>query len=122
MGIDLGATNLKWAVVEHEPGSGAVEGAPDAHWAILDRGQAPTRATEGPEAVIGRLVDIGRAALANRPGIVSLGIGVPGLYDPVTGATRFLVNVPGEWAGRPVAVPVSAALGVPVVLVNDARA
>lgn len=122
LGIDLGATNLKWAVVEHEPGSGGVEGAPDARWATLDRGQLPTRAEEGPEAVIGRLVEIGREALGRWPGIASLGIGVPGLYDPATGVTRFLVNVPGEWAGRPVAAPVSAALGVPTVLVNDARA
>ena len=38
----------------------------------------------------------------------SLGIGVPGLYDPVAGATRFLVNMPGDWAGRPVAAPVAA--------------
>jgi glucokinase len=121
LGIDLGATNLKWAVVERAPGPRSGE-EDDAAWATLDRGQIPTRAGEGPDAVIGRLVEIGRAALARRPGIASLGIGVPGLYDPATGATRFLVNVPGDWAGRPVAAPVSAALGLPVVLVNDARA
>ena len=57
-----------------------------------------------------------------RPRIASLGIGVPGLYDPVAGATRFLVNMPGDWAGRPVAAPVAAALGIPVRLINDARA
>ena len=47
---------------------------------------------------------------------------MPGLYDPATGTTRFLVNVPGDWAGRPVAGPVGAALGLPAVLINDARA
>ena len=47
---------------------------------------------------------------------------MPGLYDPATGATRFLVNVPGDWAGRPVARPIAAALGRPVSLINDARA
>jgi glucokinase len=56
------------------------------------------------------------------PGVKSAGIGVPGLYDPATGTTRFLVNVSGEWAGKPVAGPVAAALGAPVHLVNDARA
>jgi glucokinase len=30
--------------------------------------------------------------------------------------------VPGAWAGRPVAAPIAAALGVPAVLINDARA
>ena len=30
--------------------------------------------------------------------------------------------MPGDWAGRPVAPPVAAALGLPVRLINDARA
>jgi glucokinase len=47
---------------------------------------------------------------------------VPGLYDPVAGTTRFLVNLPGAWAGQPVAGPVGAAVGLPAVLINDARA
>ncbi len=51
-----------------------------------------------------------------------MGIGVPGLYDPATGETRFLVNLPGPWAGHPVAGPVTAATGLPTFLVNDARA
>ena len=54
--------------------------------------------------------------------IASVGIGVPGLYDPATGATRFLVNLPGPWAGHPVAGPVAAATGLPTHLINDARA
>ena len=51
-----------------------------------------------------------------------MGIGIPGLYDPVAGTTRFLVNIPGAWAGKPVAGPVGAALGLPAALINDARA
>ncbi len=47
---------------------------------------------------------------------------MPGLYDPVAGATRFLVNMPGDWLDRPVAGPVEAVLGIPVSLINDARA
>jgi glucokinase len=60
--------------------------------------------------------------MAAWPGTSSIGVGVPGLYDPATGATRFLVNVPGAWAGRPVAAPIAEHCGVPVALVNDARA
>ena len=112
LGIDLGVTNLKWATVEHS----------HAEWRTLDRGQVPTEAREGPQAVIERLASIGRMALGRWPGIGSLGLGVPGLYDPVAGTTRFLVNMPGDWAGRPVAGPVEAALGIPVSLINDARA
>ena len=52
----------------------------------------------------------------------SVGIGVPGLYDPIAGSTRFLVNLPGAWAGLPVGGPVGRALGLPAFLINDARA
>jgi glucokinase len=112
LGVDFGATNLKWAVIEHT----------DDGWATLDRGQVPTGATDGSDAVIGRIAAIGATALTQWPGIVTLGIGVPGLYDPVDGSTRFLMNMPGDWAGVPVGPPVAAALGVPVSLINDARA
>ena len=58
---------------------------------------------------------LGREAEAARPGIASVGIGIPGLYDPAGGTVRFLVNLPGPWAGFPVAAPVGAALGVPAI-------
>ncbi len=112
LGIDLGATNLKWAVV----------GCTGAEWSTVDQGQVPTGASEGPEAVIGRLAGIGRERLGSWPGIRTVGIGVPGLYDPVAGTTRFLVNVPGAWADRPVAALLAEALGLPCRLINDARA
>jgi glucokinase len=72
--------------------------------------------------VVGEIGETGAAAMAAWPGVVSAGVGVPGLYDPEAGTTRFLVNVPGAWAGRPVAGPVAGRLGVPVFLINDARA
>jgi glucokinase len=112
LGIDLGVTNLKWAALEHD----------DAGWHTLDCGQVPTLAAEGPDAVVARIAAAAREALERWPAIASLGIGVPGLYDPADGSTRFLVNMPGDWSGRPVAAPVSAALGIPASLINDARA
>jgi glucokinase len=112
LGIDLGATNLKWSVLEHD----------GAGWRSLDRGQEPTLASEGPDAVIGRLTAIAERAKDAWPDLASIAIGVPGLYDPDHGATRFLVNVPGAWADRPVAPPIEAALGIPTGLINDARA
>jgi glucokinase len=111
LGIDLGATNLKWAAVERD----------GDEWRTLDRGVTPTDAAAGPAAIVGRFVGIGREALERWPAIGSVGIGVPGLYDPVAGSTRFLINMPG-WAGCSVAPPVAAALGIPTALINDARA
>jgi glucokinase len=112
LGLDLGATNLKWTVVEHDGES----------WRTLDRGQVPTRVAGGPAAIVTQLGEMGREAMTTWPGIVTAGVGIPGLYDPAHGTTRFLVNIPGDWDGRPVAVPVAAVLGVPVALINDARA
>jgi glucokinase len=112
LGVDLGVTNLKWAVVASADGA----------WRVLDQGQVPTGAADGPDAVIGRIAETGRTALERWPRVRSLGIGVPGLYDPVSGSTRFLVNMPGDWAGRPVGPPAAAELGIPVALINDARA
>ena len=111
LGLDLGGTNLKWTVVEHE----------GSDWRVLDRGQVPTQAG-GPDAIVPQLATTGRAALDRWPGVATAGIGIPGLYDPRTGTTRVLVNIPGPWDGYPVAGPVAAALGVPVALINDARA
>ncbi len=112
LGLDLGATNLKWSVVEHDAGA----------WRILGRDQVPTNSAAGPEAVIARLTETGRGAMGIWHGVVSVGIGVPGLYDPAAGTIRMLVNMPGAWAGRPVGPPVALALGVPAALINDARA
>ena len=116
LGLDLGGTNLKWAVVATGGGT----------WATLATAQVPTRVVAEPEAVpatiVGQLAEVAAAAIATWGPIASIGIGVPGLYDPASGATRFLVNVPGPWAGQPVAAPVAAAVGVPTFLINDARA
>ncbi len=112
LGLDLGGTNIKWAVVERS--------ADD--WREIDRDQVPTHADEGPDAVVERLGQVGRAAAERVGNVASLGIGVPGLYDPAQGATRWLVNLPGDWAGLPVAARVGKAIDVPAFLINDARA
>lgn len=108
----MGVTNLKWAAVEHDGDD----------WRVLDHGRTPTASGDGPDAVMDGITRAARAALRRWPTIASVGIGVPGLYDPAAGTTRFLVNMPGDWTDRPVASPVEAALGIPVALINDARA
>lgn len=112
LGLDLGGTNIKWVVVERNA----------EEWRVLDRDQVPTPTPGLPDAVVPRLAEVGGKATGRVQGATTAGIGVPGLYDPVAGTTRFLVNLPGPWAGKPVAGPVGAALGMPAWLVNDARA
>jgi glucokinase len=112
LGIDLGATNLKWVIVERA----------DEEWRGIQHGQVPTRAADGPAGIVAQLTEVARATVARRPAVSTVGVGVPGLYDPAAGTTRFLVNLPGDWDGVPVAAPMSAALNLPVALINDARA
>ena len=109
LGLDLGGTNIKWAVL-------------DAALATVASGSAPTRGSDGPTAVVARLVEVGRAAIGAVGPVASVGVGVPGLYDRARGTTRFITNIPGDWGGVEVGRPVAAALGAPADLINDARA
>ena len=98
LGLDLGGTNIKWAVVEHDGDD----------WRTLATGQVPTGAE-------------GRPGRRGRRGSATTGEAVdrrPGPAWPRSGSasracttrrrarTRFLVNIPGAWAGQPVAGPV----------------
>jgi len=95
-------------------------------WTTVATGQVATRvvadADVAPPSVVAQLGEVAVSAIAAHGPVASVGIGVPGLYDPATGCTRFLVNMPGPWAGRPVAGPVGEAVGLPAFLINDARA
>lgn len=116
LGLDLGGSNLKWVVAARAGGE----------WRTLARDQVPTRvasdASQVPATVIGQLAEVAAAAVERMGPVASVGIGVPGLFDPGAGTTRFLPNIPGSWDGWQVAAPVAAAAGAPAVLINDARA
>jgi glucokinase len=113
LGLDLGVTNLKWAVLEHDGGD----------WRLLADGRVPTEAAGGPDAIVAQLGRVGSDVMTAWPGIGSAGIGVPGArFDPLSGEVRVLVNVPGAWDDRVVTRRVGGELGIPVAVVNDARA
>jgi glucokinase len=109
LGLDLGGTNIKWVVLDQN-------GAPVAD------GSLPTEGAGGPAHVIERLVLAGRQAIEVAGPIGTAGVGVPGIYEEGHGTIRFFTNLPGAWPGHPMAAPLTAALGVPVRLINDARA
>jgi glucokinase len=112
LGIDLGGTNIKWVVAERA----------DAGWKALDRGQVPTQAEAGSAAVIERMSEVGRRAVQKWAAVTTVGIGLPGLYDPRSGTTRMLPNFPDNWDGVAVGPYVGRRLGMPSHLINDARA
>ncbi len=112
LGLDLGGTNIKWAVIEQDADGPA----------MVASGQEPTHTADGPRGVVAQLIQVGQRAVRAAGPVHTAGTGVPGMYEPATGRTRFIPNIPGDWAGLPVARLVGDGLDVPARLINDARA
>ena len=109
LGLDLGGTNIKCAVVESGP-------------RVLATDTCPTGAADGPEAVLDRVAALGRATAAPFGEPATAGLALPGHFDHELGTGVLLPNLLGDWEGRPIAGPVGERLGLPVTLVNDVRA
>ena len=104
LGLDLGATNLKLALLDGDR--------------VVATDQAPTLSErDDPDAVLQRVVDLGRAAGA----VDSIGVALPGLFDE-HGIALLLPNLYGDWNGRPIRAPLEDGLGRSVALVNDGHA
>ncbi|MCI0665341.1 MAG: ROK family protein [Acidobacteria bacterium] len=114
IGIDLGGTNIKAALVNTEVGE------------ITATRSTPTQGREGYESVIARMdllvEEIIRINNLTKEQIGGIGVGIPGAVDIVNGRTIFLTNLPGNWIDIPVRDLLSNLTKLPVVLINDARA
>lgn len=107
--IDLGGTNIACALA-------------DEAMNLLGESSVPTESHRGPTGVIERIGEAVEGLCGEHDATpIGLGIGVPGLADIHTGRTLFLPNLPTQWRGVAVAEPLSARLGCPVSLLNDAR-
>jgi len=113
LGLDIGGTNVKTAVVEEGPG-GSLE--------VIDTTSEPTHADRGPKSVVEHVGRIGAERIAAVGPIAAAGVTLPGTFDAVGGTAEVIPNLPGLWAGAPVHDPIARALGVPTTLINDARA
>lgn len=113
LGLDIGGTNVKTAVVEEGPHGSLY---------VIDTTSEPTHADRGPEAVVERVGLIGAERIAAVGPIAAAAVTLPGTFDAVGGTAKLLPNLPGLWAGTPVRDPIAKALGVPTSLINDARA
>src|SRR5262245_25177127 len=89
IGIDLGGTNIKAALVNTETGE------------IAATRSTPTRAREGHDAVIAQMAmsaeEIITASSLSKDDVGGVGIGIPGALDLDRGMTIFLPNLPGNW-------------------------
>ncbi len=111
IGIDLGGTNLKLALLDGER-------------QIVRRAVVPTGGAGGHDAVLGRMVSGIESLRAAAPEleIAGIGVGVPGEVEMATGITSDLPNLPGRWIDVPVGPVIADATGLPVGVINDAKA
>jgi glucokinase len=108
-GIDLGGTSI-----------GAAAATRDGR--MLAEETVPTCSHEGPKAVLQRIGDlIDRLSARCGAPPKSIGVGVPGLVDLASGATKFLPNLPTQWRDVPVRATLQSRFSVPVGVLNDCR-
>lgn len=112
IGIDLGGTNLKGALVR--------QGAE-----ILAKRTFPTDLSRGPDAVIADMVTLVDTLLsetgAPRSALVGVGVGAPGPLSQSQGRIIRTANLPG-WVDLPLRDLLSERVERPVVLENDGNA
>lgn len=108
VGIDLGGTNMQIGVVDRE-------------FSIIGRAKRKTKADEGMEAVVQRLVEgIEEACTGAKLSVADLGglgIGAPGAIDPKRGIVLEAVNL--RWNDVPLADLLQKRLNIPVIVDND---
>lgn len=104
LGVDLGGTNIKAALVE-ENGQ------------ILQERSVPTRLPRPAEAICDDIAALCRELAAGQP-VGGIGVGCPGTVDG--GVIRYSNNL--DWHDFAMGPYLSAATGLPVRLANDANA
>jgi glucokinase len=119
LGIDLGGTTF-------------ATGGVDTTGRVLHSIEADTFQHQPAPQLLARLAEAASAELAvcrsqvaatsaSAPEIAALGIGVPGHVKYREGVCVYAPNLNG-WVDLPVAAPLSEKLGLPVFIINDAKA
>jgi len=111
IGIDLGGTNIKGALVKR--GEGAVT-----------QRQVPTHADEGPEAVLDRIATLTRSLWndVDEDALGGIGIGAPGNIDLDRTTLSYPPNLPGwEVVDMRAAIQERLNTDLPVLVENDAN-
>jgi glucokinase len=112
VGVDLGGTNLKTAVVSLEK-------------QVLAKDSRSTHADQGPEAVMEVMEqavhDVLQKSGRDKSQVLAVGFGIPGPVNWQEGLVYTMPNLPG-WDHVPLAQRMQERIGVPCYLDNDANA
>lgn len=106
IGVDLGGTNVRVAVVT-EFGD------------ILEDVKAPSLSDQGPEIVLNNIIEM-IDSLKLKEGVEGVGVGIPGPVDTENGYVTLATNIK-DFAYFPVVKYLSERLNLPVYMDNDAN-
>ena len=110
LGIDLGGTFIKGGIVD-DTGN------------IILRDKIPTESHKGADGVVANIVSLCRSLMEKTnltaDDLVGVGIGVPGMIDSQKGEVIYSNNL--GWKDFSISEKVSATLGLPVKIANDAN-
>jgi glucokinase len=110
LGLDLGGTNIKVAVIEKDGQT----------WKVINEEDVPTEADKGPAHVVSRLAEIAAKKQKEFTGLSGVGVAVPGLFNS-DGTIELFPNLPGAWRGFQALEPIRKATNLPTAIINDAR-
>ena len=89
LGLDLGGTNIKVAVIEKK----------DDQWNVIKKEDHATEAEGGPAHVVSRLARLASDNLTEFPDLAGVGVAVPGIFNASDGTIELFPNLPGPWKG-----------------------
>ena len=110
LGLDLGGTNIKVAVIEKS----------GDFWKVIKEEDVPTEADKGPAHVVSRLAEIAANKQKEFSNLSGVGVAVPGLFN-ADGTIELFPNLPGAWRGFQALEPIRKATNLPTAIINDAR-
>jgi glucokinase len=111
LGIDLGGTNIKFAVIE-------IDGEKIRE---VTKDQIATEAKEGPDHVTKRVADLINSEDKGAK-LDGVAVAVPGIFNHDSGDILLFPNLPGNWENYPFATQLKKLTGRSIPLINDARA
>ena len=106
LGIDLGGTKIEAIII-------------DDQFQVIDRKRTPTLRDEGYDAIIKRIIDLSKEMIGIGDISGPIGICTPGTIEATTGLLKNSNTV--CLIGKPIQQDMENALGIPVLMENDAN-
>ncbi|HUW88782.1 MAG TPA: ROK family protein [Candidatus Paceibacterota bacterium] len=113
LGLDLGGSSIKIAVI-----AVGVDGKPT----VLAQESRDTHPSRALSKVLDDLLLITNEFREKYGACDSIGVGLPGIHDEISGVTSHLTNFSAEWEGSQFRSKLSNRLGRPITVANDGRA